>query len=327
MTLSRRDFLTAAGAGTVSALLGGAFGATQTVDPVTSVENPLKSYPNRDWEQVYHNEEPSVAPSDYEDAGVSQQWHPRDCMKGLTLHRRTFEPSRIKYSMVRKGWDPEEPNQSGRGEDEFERISWEEAVDLIAEKMANLEDNKRFHIFNAIKADGLFTRHGSGRRLASIFGGCEWTEYDWYADLPPGHVITTGYQTSDADAAAWRAADYTIIQGKNLIHNKLADNHFLQETRERGGEMVGIYPDYSPTVQKCDRWLPVRPGSDPAVPLGMAHVIIDEELYDAELMRKYTTLPLLIREDDDGKLVEARPFTVPESALDVRGIPDRARFE
>jgi nitrate reductase alpha subunit len=222
----------------------------------------------------------------------------------LTLHRRTFEPSRVKYPMVRKGWSPDDPNPEGRGDDEFERVPWEEAIDLIAEKMARLDDEKRFHVFNAIKADGLFTRHGAGRRLASIFGGCEWTEYDWYADLPPGHVMTTGYQTSDSDASAWRAADYTIIQGKNLIHNKLADNHWLQESRERGGEMVGIYPDYSPTVQKCDRWLPVRPGSDPAVPLAFAHVIIDEGLYDEAFMRGYTSLPLLVREDT-GKYLRA----------------------
>ncbi|NHN42779.1 molybdopterin-dependent oxidoreductase [Halorubellus sp. JP-L1] len=339
MSLSRRDFLTAAGAGSVAALAGRAWEATDAVDPVTAVDNPLKSYPNRDWEQVYHdiysydevdwtvchpnctqscalnfymkngvpiraeqvyhNEEPSVGPSGYEDADVSQHWNPRGCMKGLTLHRRTYEPSRIKYPLVRKGWSPDDPNPEGRGEDEFERVSWDEAVDLVAEKMANLEDEKRFHIFNAIKSDGLFTRHGSGRRLASIFGGCEWTEYDWYADLPPGHVMTTGYQTSDSDASAWRDADYTIIQGKNLIHNKLADNHWFQETRERGGEIVGIYPDYSPTVQKCDRWLPLRPGSDPALPLGFAHVIIDEELYDAEFMRQFTSLPLLVREDDE----------------------------
>ncbi|QZP39658.1 molybdopterin-containing oxidoreductase family protein [Halobaculum magnesiiphilum] len=342
MELNRRDFVKAAAAGTVSTLVSSGWAATQSVDPVTSVDNPLKSYPNRDWEevyhdiyaydrvdwtvchpnctqscalnfymkngvpiraeQIYHEEEGSPGPGSpggYEEAGVSRHWNPRGCMKGLTLHRRTFEPSRIKYPLVRKGWDPDDPNPEGRGSDEFERVSWDEALDLIAEKMASLEDEKRFHVFNAIKADGLFTRHGSARRLASIFGGCEWTEYDWYADLPPGHVMTTGYQTSDSDASAWRAADYTIMQGKNLIHNKLADNHWLQETRERGGKMVGIYPDYSPTVQKCDRWLPVRPGSDPAVPLAFAHVVIDEELYDEEFMRGYTSLPLLVREDSD----------------------------
>jgi len=331
----------------LGALLTSGWGATQSVDSVTEVDNPLQSYPNRDWEQVYHDiyaydsvdwtvchpnctqscalnfymkngvpiraeqiyheEEGSPGPGSpggYEQANVSRHWNPRGCMKGLTLHRRTFEPSRIKYPMVRKGWDPDDPNPEGRGEDEFERVSWDEAVDLIAEKMANLEDEKRFHVFNAIKADGLITRHGSARRLASIFGGCEWTEYDWYADLPPGHVMTTGYQTSDSDASAWRAADYTIMQEKNLIHNKLADNHWLQETRERGGKMVGVYPDYSPTVQKCDRWLPIRPGSDPAFALGVAHVIIDEELYDADFMRKFTSLPLLVRRDT-GKYLRA----------------------
>jgi hypothetical protein len=86
-------------------------------------------------------------------------------MKGLTLHRRTCEPSRIKYPMVGKGWSPDDPNPEDRGEDEFERVSWEEAIDLLAGKMAGLEDNRQFHVFDAIKADGRFTRHGSGRRL------------------------------------------------------------------------------------------------------------------------------------------------------------------
>jgi anaerobic selenocysteine-containing dehydrogenase len=370
VSLSRRDFIKAAGAGSVAALVGETWGATRTVEPVTQVDNPLRSYPNRDWEQVYHdiyaydevdwtvchpnctqscalnfymkngvpiraeqvyhNEAPSVGPSGYEDAGVSQHWNPRGCMKGLTLHRRTFEPSRIKYPMVRKGWDPEDPSPEGRGEDEFERVSWDEAIDLVAEKMASLEDNRHFHVFNAIKADGLFTRHGSGRRLASVFGGCEWTEYDWYADLPPGHVITTGYQTSDGDAAGWRKSDYTIIQGKNLIHNKLADNHWFQEMRERGGDVVGIYPDYAPTVQKCDRWLPVRPGSDPAIPLAFAHVIIDEGLYDPEFMRGYTSLPLLVREDD-GKYLRAHEVfedheTPPEDPHDAEADGDWGDF-
>jgi len=344
MTLTRRDFIVAAGTGALGALVGGSWAASRAVEPVTSVDNPLESYPNRDWEQVYHdiyeydevdwtvchpnctqscaqnfylkngvpiraeqiylNEQPGATPSGYEHADVSQHWNPRGCMKGLTLHRRTYEPSRIKYPMVRKGWSPDDPNPEGRGEDEFERVSWEEAIDLLAEKMADLEDSRHFHVFNAIKADGLFTRHGSARRLASVFGGTEWTEYDWYADLPPGHVMTTGYQTSDADAADWRKSDYTIIQGKNLIHNKLADNHWFQEMRERGGEVVGVYPDYAPTVQKCDRWLPIRPGADPALPLGIAHVIIDEQLYDEEFMREFTSLPLLVREDT-GKYLRA----------------------
>ena len=54
MTLSRRDFMAAAGAGAVGALVGGGWAATDAVDPVTQVDNPLREYPNRDWEEVYH---------------------------------------------------------------------------------------------------------------------------------------------------------------------------------------------------------------------------------------------------------------------------------
>jgi len=55
VSLSRRDFIRGAGAGTVDGLLTSSWGATQSVEPVTQVDNPLKSYPNRDWEQVYHD--------------------------------------------------------------------------------------------------------------------------------------------------------------------------------------------------------------------------------------------------------------------------------
>ena len=55
VTLSRRDFFAAAGARSIGALVGTAWGASQAVDPVTSVDNPIKSYPDRDWEQVYHD--------------------------------------------------------------------------------------------------------------------------------------------------------------------------------------------------------------------------------------------------------------------------------
>lgn len=62
MTFSRRNFIAAAGDGAVGAHVERAWGATKAVDPITEGDNPLKSYPNRDWEQVYHNEEPRVNP-------------------------------------------------------------------------------------------------------------------------------------------------------------------------------------------------------------------------------------------------------------------------
>jgi len=63
VSVSRRDFVKAAGGGGLAALAGGAWSATQSVDPVTSVDNPLRSYPNRDWEEVYaHREYSSIHP-------------------------------------------------------------------------------------------------------------------------------------------------------------------------------------------------------------------------------------------------------------------------
>lgn len=126
----------------------------------------------------------------------------------------------------------------------------------------------------------------------------EWTEYTWRGDQAPGQPFVHGLQTSDCDFNDMRHSRLHIQVGKNMVENKMPDSHWFNELMERGGKIVVISPEYNPPAVKADYWIPVRPGlSDTALFLYLAKFIIDENLYDADFVRRFTDLPLLVRTD------------------------------
>jgi nitrate reductase alpha subunit len=130
-------------------------------------------------------------------------------------------------------------------------------------------------------------------------GGRNWSNYTWHGDQAPGTPYVTGLQNADTDFNELRYARLHVQVGKNLVENKMADAHFFQETIERGGKIVVITPEYSPPASKSDYWIPVRPGlSDTSIFLGIAKLMMDRGLSDADFVKRFTDFPLLIRKDN-----------------------------
>ncbi len=129
-------------------------------------------------------------------------------------------------------------------------------------------------------------------------GGRIWSNYTWHGDQAPGHPWVHGLQTSDCDFNDLRFSKLLIMDGKNLVENKMADSHFFIECMERGAKIVVISPEYSPACSKADYWIPIRPETDPALFLGVTKIIIDEKLYDEDFVKKFTDFPLLVRTDN-----------------------------
>jgi nitrate reductase alpha subunit len=129
-------------------------------------------------------------------------------------------------------------------------------------------------------------------------GGRLWSNYTWHGDQAPGHPWVHGLQTSDCDFNDLRFSKLIILDGKNLVENKMADSHFFIECMERGAKIVVISPEYSPPSTKADYWLPIRPQSDTALFLGISKILIDEKLYDTDFVKSYTDMPLLVRTDN-----------------------------
>ncbi|MBI4863922.1 MAG: molybdopterin-dependent oxidoreductase [Candidatus Riflebacteria bacterium] len=128
-------------------------------------------------------------------------------------------------------------------------------------------------------------------------GARGWDSYSWHTDLPPGHPMVTGQQTVDFDLNSVEQAKLVLVWGMNWICTKMPDGHWLTEARLKGTRVVVIACEYSATASKGDDVIVVRPGTTPALALGLAQVIIKEKLYDESFVRRFTDLPLLVRLD------------------------------
>src|SRR5581483_9987512 len=121
--------------------------------------------------------------------------------------------------------------------------------------------------------------------------------YSWHTDLPPGHPMVTGQQTVEFDLSSVELCRTLVIWGMNWVTTKMPDAHWMTEARLKGTRIVNIACEYSSTSSKADDAIVVRPGTTPALALGLASVVLREKLYDADYVRRWTDLPMLVRMD------------------------------
>lgn len=159
-------------------------------------------------------------------------------------------------------------------------------------------------------------------------GGRGFDNYSWHTDLPPGHPMVTGQQTCEFDLSAIEQASIAVVWGMNWITTKMPDSHWLTEARMQGTRIVVIACEYSATASKGDEVIVVRPGTTPALALGLSHVVMAEELYDQDYVRGWTDLPFLVRMDTLKYLRVEEVFGTPPAPLSnqtqVLGPGDRA---
>ncbi len=133
-------------------------------------------------------------------------------------------------------------------------------------------------------------------------GGRGLDSYTWHTDLPPGHPMVLGMQTNEFDLNSVEHAKMIVLLGMNWITTKMPDSHWLTEARLKGTKVVAVSVEYPATGCRSDEIIVIRPGTDPAFMLGIAHVLINEKLYDVQHMKKYSDMPFLVRMDTLGML-------------------------
>ena len=209
----------------------------------------------------------------------------RACVRGRAYLRRQYHPDRLLYPMKRTG---------KRGEGQFERISWDEALDKVASEMIRVRQT--------YGSSALFVPYGTGsynqlngsqtaRRLMNLFGGCLgiYNSYSWAAiNIATPTVfgtLKTGNQRQD-----WLNSKYILMWGWNPAEMRDGTNSdfFIKLARENGARVVCIDPRMSlSAVSLADEWVPIRPGTDAAMMSAMAYVMVTEGLYDAEFVRTH----------------------------------------
>jgi nitrate reductase alpha subunit len=336
--VGRRNFLKGIGA---AGVLGTSMGATADrlleMTGLQVVDDPIGDYPYRDWEDLYREEWDwdSVSRSTHSvnctgscswDVYVKngQVWreeqagdypafdrdipdpNPRGCQKGACYTDYVNAEERITKPMVRTSWSPDDPNPSGRGDGQWETVSWDEALRLIAEHYVDELEAERYDCvsgFTPIPAMSPVSFAG-GSRLINLLGGVSHSFYDWYSDLPPGQPITWGVQTDNAESADWYHADYLVAWGSNVNVTRIPDAKYFLDAGYDGTKRVGVFTDYSQTAIHTDEWIAPDPGTDTELALGMARHIVDEGMYDEPHLKEQTDMPLLVREDT-GKFLRA----------------------
>jgi len=143
---------------------------------------------------------------------------------------------------------------------------------------------------------------------AHALAGRNWSNYTWHGDQAPGHPWVHGLQASDCDFNDLRFSKLIIMDGKNLVENKIPDSHWFIECMERGAKIVVIAPEYGPPSTKADYWIPIRPQTDAALWLGITRLMMEKGWYDNEFVKRFTDFPLLVRTDTLQRLRAAEVF-------------------
>jgi DMSO reductase family type II enzyme molybdopterin subunit len=217
--------------------------------------------------------------------------NPRGCQKGGCYSQLMYEPSRLKYPLKRKG---------ERGSGQWQRLNWDQALTEVADTLLDvaLKDGPDCVVYDHGTTNIDFgTGTSSEMRFFGDFGATVMDSWAGVGDLPMGCIQTWGFFNADGTSDDWFNSDYILIWIGNPVTTRIPDAHFMWEARYKGAQVVSIAPDYSPSSIHADLWLNLRMGTDAALGLAMAQVIVSENLYKPEYVQEQTDLPFLVRED------------------------------
>ncbi len=200
------------------------------------------------------------------------------CTKGYSYPRRIYSPDRIKYPM----------KQNGKGTGNWERISWEEAYDIIAKKIISIQDrygntlpiclNKYSGNFNVLSygVEGMmssFGHHTVAQGTPCWPAGIDAQSYDM------GTLL-------NSDPEQFNKSKLIILWGVNPAWTAVHSMNIIQKARENGCKVITIDPIMTDTASKSDEFIEIKTSSDGALALGMCKYILDNNLQDDKWMEE-----------------------------------------
>jgi len=200
------------------------------------------------------------------------------CRRGQLILEHLYHPARLNFPLKRAG---------RRGEGKWQQLTWDQAMDEIAEKLAKLRD--RYGAETLAFSRGTHRTYGwAMKRFLNLFGSpnmigpnhvcmcpshtVEWSTYGSFARQDMGNsqcVVVWGYQPSQS---------YVVTDWRNL-----------HAAKARGARIIVVDPRRTQEAELADLWLQVRPGTDVALMLGWLKIIVEENLYDRKFVEQWTT--------------------------------------
>ncbi|MEN3048546.1 MAG: molybdopterin-dependent oxidoreductase [Candidatus Caldarchaeales archaeon] len=211
-------------------------------------------------------------------------YHPtsrgRNCAKGPASLNQYYDPERIPCPMKRA-------EGSKRGEGRWERISWDEALDILAARIRKcIEEGRLTEVVYHVGRPG-------------EDGFMEWVLQSWGVDGRNSHTNVCS-SSARAGYAFIMGADRPCSDFENarfilLLSDHLESGHYFNphaqriiEAKKRGAKIAVVDVRLSNSAAMADFWAPCWPGTEAALLLGIANIILQEDLYDAEFLRRWT---------------------------------------
>jgi anaerobic selenocysteine-containing dehydrogenase len=228
------------------------------------------------------------------------------CVKVNDYTERVYSPDRVLHPLRRVG-----PKGSGK----FERIGWDAALDEIANRFRAIigeHGAQAILPYSYLGTEGLLNGLNVGDAFFNRLGASISERTFCASGAITGYIMTVG-PTPGTDPESLVHSRYIIIWACNVISTNLHLWPIIAEARRRGAKVVVIDPMRNRTAEEADWHLPIRPGTDGALALGMINVIINENLTDNDYVEKYT-----VGYSELKRRAEEYP---PELVSNITGIP------
>ncbi|MCJ7594333.1 MAG: molybdopterin-dependent oxidoreductase, partial [Desulfobacterales bacterium] len=203
------------------------------------------------------------------------------CIKGATIPEVMYHPDRLLYPLKRAG---------ARGEGKWQRISWDEALDTIAGKLKEIKEK--------YGPEAIHISCGSGQKHISI-QATKMAERLWptpnthmgrYTCIHPdvmANTVTFGDSVTYEFGPDYGEAKCIIFWGSEPDVATPGQARVIHRALRSGSKLIVIDPRPIPMAKRAHLWLRIRPGTDMALGLAMANVMINQGLYDKEFVEKY----------------------------------------
>ncbi len=218
------------------------------------------------------------------------------CVKGKSASDIFAHPDRLTHPMKRT-------NPKGSASPGWQRIEWEDALDTVAKRLIALADvhGPESVVFSSVSpsTSAIVDSVEWIQRLQRAFGSpnlvasmelCGWGRY-------LASIYTYGASVPGEYMPDLERAGCILFWGYNPMVSRLSHATATRAALRRGAELIVIDPREAGFASKADPWLQVRPGTDAALAIAITNVMIDRGWFDEPFVRRWTTGPLLVRED------------------------------
>ena len=206
------------------------------------------------------------------------------CPKGKAAPKFLYHPDRLKYPLRRKG---------ERGENRWERITWEKALDHIANKFTQIKEESGAEFVALGQGTGRPHTEWTGR-FANAFGtpNVIGPTHICYVPRTIASGMTMGrIPVSDIYGFGGEMPACIMNWGCNITESGAADGMcggMLERAMKKARKVIVVDPRRIKPVENADHWLQLRPGTEGALALALINTIIAEDLVDHEFVDKYT---------------------------------------